>query len=236
MSEEKKINLNEIKDLMERLHDIIDEAEESKRSDEEWMTKEQKDLKHKAEWEDFEWEQKKKKIDRQGPIRIWLTGSVREEMNELIIKKIRQAADYPERDIELYISTYGGSVYEMIGICDAILSVPNHVKTIGSGKIMSAGGPILVCGNERIMTENSTLMIHDLWGGSHGSPSEQEAEIAQSRVLQKIIANYFARFSDLEQEALIEMMEKKKDSYFSAKQALEMGIIDFIEEQIITKE
>lgn len=231
MTEEKKQSLDEIKDLMDRLHDLIDEAENENSGDKEWMTEEQKEQKHEAEWRDFEWEQRKKKLEREGPIRIWLTGYVKEEMNETIIQRIREAADYPERNIELYVSTYGGSVYEMIGICDAILSAPNHVKTIGSGKIMSAGGPILACGNERIMTESSFLMIHDIWSFGLGSPSEIEASLEQTKRLQRLLAKYLSRFSDLEEDAVIEIMEKKKDSFFSAKEALEMGIIDSIEEQ-----
>ncbi len=229
MSEKKLTNLDELQDLLLRLQDVIDETTEADSEDKEWMTDEQKEQKHLAEWDDFEWEQRKKAMEREGPVRIWLTGSVREEMNESVIKKIREAADYPERDIELYVSTYGGSVYEAIGICDAILAAPNHVKTIGSGKIMSAGGPILVCGNERVMTESSFLMIHDIWSITAGSPTHMESDIRHVRDLAKVMNNYFVKFSDLEANFLKEMCEKKSDSYFTAKQALKMGVIDAIE-------
>ena len=231
MADEKKDNLNEIRELMDKLHDLIEEAEGNGGEGKEWMTEEQKSQKNEAEWEDFLWDREKKRLEREGPIRIWLVGTVREEMNESIVKKIRDAADYPEREIELYVSTYGGSVYEMIGICDAILAAPNHVRTIGSGKIMSAGGPILACGDERVMTESSFLMIHDIWSGSIGSPSSIEADLNHVRDLQRILARYLSRNSDLEEDAVIEIMEKKKDSFYSAQEALEMGIIDYIEGQ-----
>ena len=230
MTSEKKDHLEEIKQLMDKIHNLIEDSED-REDDEEWMTAEQKEQKHLAEWEDFQWEQRKKELERKGPIRIWLTGTVKEQMNESIIKKIREASDYPERNIELYISTYGGSVHEMIGICDAILSSPNHVKTIGSGKIMSAGGPILACGKERIMTENSFLMIHDVWAGEFGAPSQIEAGLEHVKSLQRVIARYLSRFSDLEEDAVIEIMERKKDTFFNSKEALELGLIDKIENQ-----
>lgn len=228
-------HLEEIKELLDRLNGLVETVEEDDEEDE-WMTDEQKAEKREAEWSDFVWDQRKKKIEREGPIRIWLTDDVSEQMNDSIVKEIREAADFPERDIELYISTFGGSVYAAFSICDAILAAPNHVKTIGMGKIMSAGGPILCCGNERVMTESSYLMIHDIWSGTFGSPSEMEADLAHVKSLREALIKYFTRFSDLEEDAVMEMLLAKKNSFFTAKEALEMGIIDNIEEFILPTE
>lgn len=238
--DEKNLNkkheqLEEIRELLDRLNGLVENVEEEE-GEEEWMTEEQIAEKREAEWSDFVWEQKRKKLERTGPIRIWLTDDVTEGMNDTIVKEIREAADYPERDIELYVSTFGGSVYAAFSICDAILAVPNHVKTIGMGKIMSAGGPILCCGNERIMTESSYLMIHDIWSGTFGSPSEMEANLEHVKDLRKTVVKYFTRFSDIEEEAMMEILLAKKDSFFSAQQALEMGIIDKIEEFSVSEE
>lgn len=228
--------LREVSSLISRIDVAIAEGGEGNGGDEEenWLTEEQLQFKHQAEWNDFVWEERKKEMSRFGPIRIWLTEDVDEHMNETIVKKIRRAADFPERPIEIYISTFGGSVYAAISICDAILAVPNHVKTIGIGKIMSAGGPILCVGDERVMTENSFLMIHDINGGSFGSPSEMLAELEHIRQLKTSMASYFERFSKLKQEEVGKMFDDKKNYYFSAQEALEMGIVDRIESQ--TKE
>ena len=194
-------------------------------------TKAQKKKKHAASIAEFEWELKKKSIDREGPIKIFLTReSIDSETvrNDKIVEQILDASDWPEREIHLYINTYGGCVLTMFAIIDALNHVPNKTKTIGIGKIMSAGGPILVSGDVRQMTRQSWLMIHDIRSVEYGSPSEMRAELEFTLILRKKLAEHLAKKSNLTTEKIEEMMDEKKNHYLSAEQALEMGFIDEI--------
>lgn len=195
------------------------------------FTEEEKQMFHDAEMEDFHWEQKLKHIERTAPISVFIT---QEELNaestkeEEVIEQILSAAYFPERRVDIYINTYGGDVHTMYAIIDAINSIPNETRTIGIGKIMSAGGPILLAGKIRCMTRNSFLMIHDISGGAMGSPEEIEAELDFiKRLKEKFIISTSQR-SNLSQDKLRSLTNQKRNHYFDADEALELGLIDEI--------
>jgi ATP-dependent Clp endopeptidase proteolytic subunit ClpP len=77
------------------------------------------------------------------------------------------------RDIEFYLSTYGGSADDMFALYDMmkIVEEDTDIVTIGMGKVMSAGVLILAAGTKgkRKIGRNCRVMIHSVIAGNHGS-------------------------------------------------------------------
>lgn len=89
-----------------------------------------------------------------------------DDVDELSLALFQKALDELERDkdkpIKIEVSSYGGDVYDMLGMVDRIRSSPCHIITRGFGKIMSAATFIVAAGDERTIGQNSWFMIHEL--------------------------------------------------------------------------
>ncbi len=197
----------------------------------EFDTSEDKQARHDAAMADFRWEQRIKEIERESAIPIFITQEhitaegIKEDQ---VIEQILSAAYFPEREAHIYVNTYGGDVHTMFAIMDAIQSLPNTTKTIGIGKIMSAGGPILLSADIRSMTANSFLMIHDVSAVVAGSPEEIRIEVEFLNKLKVRFAEFVSKRSKLSPQKIMDLMASKGNHYFSAEEALSMGLIDEI--------
>src|SRR6185369_6312962 len=78
-----------------------------------------------------------------------------DDIDDISLDLFQKALDELERDkdkpIKIEVSSYGGEVYDMLGMVDRVRSSPCHIITRGFGKIMSAATFILAAGDERIM-------------------------------------------------------------------------------------
>jgi ATP-dependent protease ClpP protease subunit len=194
-------------------------------------TEEEKKEIHDAELEEFRWETRIKRLERNAPITVFISQeelSAEKTKEEEIIETILSASYFPEREVHIYVNTYGGDVLTMFAIMDAIRSLPNATKTIGIGKIMSAGGPILLSGKIRAMTRNSFLMIHDLSANAYGSPEEINAELEFMEKLKERFISFASTRSSISEDEMRKMMSQKRNHYFGAEEALSLGLIDEI--------
>lgn len=132
----------------------------------------------------------------------------------------------PDKDINLYINTPGGSVSAGLAIYDTMQYVKCDVATICIGLAASMGAILLAGGTKgkRTALPNSRIMIHQPWGGFQGTASDisiQAEEILKiKRKLNEILS--FHTGKDIEQ---IEK-DTDRDRYFSAEDAKEYGLID----------
>lgn len=132
----------------------------------------------------------------------------------------------PDKDINLYINTPGGSVSAGLAIYDTMQYVKCDVATICIGLAASMGAILLAGGTKgkRTALPNSRIMIHQPWGGFQGTASDisiQAEEILKiKRKLNEILSYHTGK--DIEQ---IEK-DTDRDRYFSAEDAKEYGLID----------
>lgn len=132
----------------------------------------------------------------------------------------------PDKDINLYINTPGGSVSAGLAIYDTMQYVKCDVATICIGLAASMGAILLAGGTKgkRTALPNSRIMIHQPLGGFQGTASDisiQAEEILKiKRKLNEILS--FHTGKDIEQ---IEK-DTDRDRYFSAEDAKEYGLID----------
>ena len=129
------------------------------------------------------------------------------------------------KDLNLIIASYGGDVYSMLGTIDYFRSLPVKVNTHCFGACMSAAAVILACGTGvRSMSKHSTVMIHEGSAFEVGKTSDVVKGADHLKLLQKSICKILGEVTKKDKEFWEEV--SKQDTYLTAKEALEYGIID----------
>jgi ATP-dependent Clp protease protease subunit len=148
------------------------------------------------------------------------------EMNKL------QKDDTKKKDIEFYLSTYGGSADDMFALYDMmkVIEQTTDISTIGLGKVMSAGVLILAGGThgKRKIGRNCRVMLHSVIAGNQGSIHNLINEMEAIQDLQEMYINRLVEETKMTKKQLKKMLEQKVNIYLSAEQAVEYGIADEI--------
>lgn len=134
----------------------------------------------------------------------------------------------PDKDIQLYINSPGGSVSAGLGIYDTMQLISSDVATICTGMAASMGAVLLTAGaaGKRSALPHSRVMIHQPLGGAQGQASDIEItarEIAKTkRELYEILS--------LHSGASIKKIERDadRDYWLTASEAKEYGLIDTV--------
>jgi ATP-dependent Clp protease, protease subunit len=146
----------------------------------------------------------------------------------LIMRLLELQAKSPERDINLYINSPGGSVDDTLAIYDTMQFLSCSVATYCVGQAASGAAMILAAGTKgkRFALPHSKVMIHQPWGGVTGQASDiaiQAEEILKAKkLLNELLAKHTGR--DVK---LIEQ-ETERDRYLSPSEAKDYGIVDEI--------
>jgi ATP-dependent Clp protease protease subunit len=138
----------------------------------------------------------------------------------------------PNKDIQIYFNTPGGSVYAGLGIYDTMQYISSDVASICTGMAASMGAVLLTAGakGKRSALKHSRIMIHQPMGGTQGQASDIEIatrEILKAkRELYQIIADHSGNS--------IEQVEKDsdRDHWMTSSEALEYGMIDEVLEKV----
>lgn len=141
-------------------------------------------------------------------------------------EKDKKEKDYKRKPINLYFNSFGGSVYDMWLLVDTIMGSKTPVHTHCTGYAMSAAFIIFLSGHKRFMSPHATLMYHQIYCWRSGKYQDLVDDREQTDHLNEMIENYVVERTGLSKEDLISIREKKRDTYFSAKEALELSIID----------
>ena len=134
----------------------------------------------------------------------------------------------PNKDIQIYFNSPGGSVYAGLGIYDTMQYIRSDVATICTGMAASMAAVLLCAGapGKRSALKHSRVMIHQPMGGAEGQASDIEItakEILKLREeLYEIIANH--SHQSIEQVRL----DSDRDHWMTSEEAMAYGMIDEI--------
>jgi len=137
-------------------------------------------------------------------------------------------AEDPDKDIQFYINSPGGSVSDGLMIYDTMQLIKPDIQTICMGMAASMGSVLLSAGTKgkRCILPNAEVMIHQPLGGAQGQATEiliAADHIKDTRVrLNQILADNCGK--DLETL----MKDTDRDHWMTAQEALEYGIVDKI--------
>jgi ATP-dependent Clp protease protease subunit len=137
-------------------------------------------------------------------------------------------ADDPDKDIQLYINSPGGSAYAGMAIYDTVQYVKPDVRTICVGIGMSAAAMIL-CGGaagKRSALPNAKIMIHQGSAAFRGTPADIEIHAQEVIEMRRRMAELIAHHSGKESETVLRDIDR--DRFMSPQEAIEYGLIDEI--------
>ncbi|MEA2508688.1 MAG: ATP-dependent Clp protease, protease subunit [Actinomycetota bacterium] len=160
---------------------------------------------------------------------VMLGSAVDDEVANLVVAQLLHLeSDDPNKDINLYINSPGGSAYAGLAIYDTMQFIKPDVSTICVGMAMSMGA-ILLCGgapHKRFALPNSKIMIHQGSAGFEGSPADIEIHAKEVLSLRRRVAEILAEHTHLSVEQVEEDIDR--DRFMSAEEAKSYGVIDEI--------
>ncbi len=131
--------------------------------------------------------------------------------------------------INLYLNTPGGDGDASFGVLDVMRTAEMPINVIATGITMSAGVIIMLgATGKRISYKNTRFMFHQLWGSNSGKLSDIENTTAEYKSLQEKVFKLFVEKTAKKDIKYWKRFGMKADKYFSADEALELGIIDEI--------
>lgn len=184
---------------------------------------------------------------------IYIKGTVGEDMWQTVVDKINEIKssdnDVVEQNevslksagiefqiirpaINIYLCTYGGSVYDMLAIYDEIKKLTQEyvVNIYCVGKIMSAGTIIMLAVDleHRFAYPNTTFMYHTLSSLILGKMKDLEENVEEEKHLHKLMWSIYKDNTGIPVEKLNEIYKCKKDWYITAEKAKKYKVISKI--------
>ena len=160
---------------------------------------------------------------------VFVTGPIDMAVaNTFIAQLLFLESEDPEREINIYINTPGGSAYDGLAMYDTIKHVKNDVSTINVGLAASAGALLLSAGKKgkRFALPNSYTMIHQVLGGVEGQQTDIEITAKHMLRLREQYAKAIAENSGRPFEDVQKDIER--DNWMNSNESVEYGIIDQI--------
>ena len=142
-------------------------------------------------------------------------------------------SENPDKDIQLYINSPGGSVTSGMAIYDTMQFIKCDVSTICMGMAASMGAFLLAAGakGKRFSLPNSEIMIHQPLGGAKGQATDIQIQAEQILKIKDKLNRILSERTGQPLEKVV--ADTERDNYMSAQEALENGLIDKIMEKRI---
>ena len=150
--------------------------------------------------------------------------------NSVIAQLLFLQMQDPNKDINMYINSPGGSVSSGLAIYDTMQFVTCDINTYCIGMCASMGAVLLSAGTtgKRFALPNSDIMIHQVSGGASGTASDVERTVEHMYSLKKRLNKILAKHTG-KTENQIEK-DADRDHWMSAKEAADYGLVDNVME------
>ncbi len=158
---------------------------------------------------------------------VFLGTPITDQVANLVIAQLLYLnRENPEREIQLYINSPGGSVYAGLAIYDTIQLLDAPVSTIAVGLTASMGTVLLASGTKgrRYALPNATIHMHQPLGGAQGQAAEIEIQAREILRLRARLNHILARTTGQPLERI--ERDTDRDFYLDAGAAKEYGIVD----------
>ncbi len=163
---------------------------------------------------------------------VFLGTPISDDVSNIIIAQLLfLEADNPERDIYIYINSPGGVISSALAIYDTMQHIQAPVNTICMGMAASAGSFLLVAGEKgkRAALPNARIMMHQPSGGAQGTAADIEIVAKEILYARNRLNELYAKHTGQSIETIARDMDR--DTFMSAEEAKEYGIIDKVIQQ-----
>ena len=135
-------------------------------------------------------------------------------------------------DIEFFISSGGGSVNDMFSVYDLmrVVKANRDIATFAYGRVYSAAVLLMAAGTpgKRYIAKNARMMIHHCSSNAGGTHPDIRANFDELKKVEDMMVEELAANSSLSVGEIYNIMSRNTDEFFSAEDALEMGLVDKI--------
>lgn len=166
---------------------------------------------------------------------VFLGGPIDDNVANLIIAQLLfLESEDPDKDIQMYINSPGGSVTAGLAIYDTMQYIKPDVATICLGSAASMGALLLSSGakGKRYALPYSRIMVHQPWGGAQGQATDVEIHAREILRLRELLNEILA--GNTGQTVAKIQQDTERDNFMSSIQAKEYGIIDSVMSRRVT--
>ncbi len=151
--------------------------------------------------------------------------------NVIIAQLLFLESEDPDKDINIYVNSPGGSVTAGLAIYDTIQYVKPQVSTICIGQAASMGAVLMAAGakGKRFALPNARIMIHQPLGGARGQSKDMEIQVAEMLRLRKALYDILSKHSGHTYERIEKDCDR--DFFMGASEAKQYGLIDEVVSQ-----
>jgi len=160
---------------------------------------------------------------------IFLVGPVEDNVANLIVAQLLYLeSENPDKDINLYINSPGGSVSAGLAIYDTMQFIKPGVSTMCVGQAASMGALLLAGGEKRkrYCLPHSRVMIHQPLGGFQGQASDIDIHAREILQARERLNRIFSEHTGQSLETI--KNDTERDNFMSANEAKEYGLIDAV--------
>ncbi|MFI5846110.1 ATP-dependent Clp protease proteolytic subunit [Catenuloplanes sp. NPDC051500] len=158
---------------------------------------------------------------------VFLGSEVTDEVaNRICAQLLLLSAEDPERDINLWINSPGGSVYSGMAIYDTMQFIENDVSTVAMGMAASMGQLLLCAGTagKRYALPHARIMMHQPSGGVGGTAADIAIQAEQMLYTKRMFQERVAFHTGQTQDTI--EADSDRDRWFTAAEAKDYGFID----------
>ena len=146
--------------------------------------------------------------------------------NVVVAQLLYLSREDPDKSIQMYINSPGGSIYAGMAILDTMQMIPNKISTVAVG-VAASFGTVLLAGGEkgqRYALPHATIHIHQPLGGAEGQATDIEIQAKEILRLKTNLNEFFARVTGQPLEVI--KRDTERDFYLDAEQAVAYGLVD----------
>jgi ATP-dependent Clp protease protease subunit len=158
---------------------------------------------------------------------VFIDGEITDATADLAVAQLLfLESQNPDKDINLYINSPGGSVTAGLALYDTMQHVRCDIQTICLGQAASMAAIILAGGTsgKRSALPSSRVLIHQPWGGVQGQAVDIGIQAREIVRLKKLTIEYFAFHTNKAVEKIA--LDMERDFFMSATEAMDYGIVD----------
>jgi ATP-dependent Clp protease protease subunit len=160
---------------------------------------------------------------------VLLEGEVHDQMANLIVAQLLYLeSEDPDRDINLWINSPGGSVTAGMAIYDAMQFIRPDVNTIVMGQACSMGSLLAQAGaaGKRFILPNARHMIHQPSGGARGQATDMEIQVREILEMKRNLTGIYVKHNSTDKTYEELRADMERDYFMSAEQAVAYGLAD----------
>ena len=160
---------------------------------------------------------------------IFMGEQVQDSMaNTIIAQMLFLESEDPDKDINLYINSPGGSVTAGLAIYDTMQYIRPDIATICMGQATSMGALLLAAGakGKRYALPHARVMIHQPLGGAQGQATDIDIQAKEIMKIKELIHKILVKHTGQNMEKI--RQDTERDYFMDAEEAMRYGIVDRI--------